>query len=187
LFALFAQSPVRHLKPGETLFRQGEPAGHLYLIQSGRLMMVRGTPAGAWINLHSGCAGELFAEGALFADTYGCHALAGSGGAQIKCCSKETILATAEPALLFALLEKVTRQLHVARTRLELQTIRSAQERTFAYLQILADGKGVVRLERPLYEVASELGLSPESLYRSLRALETQGLLSRDKRQIALT
>lgn len=186
LAPLFARSPARLLKPGEILFRQGEPAGLVFLIQRGRLSMVRATPAGDRISLHSGRAGELFAEGALFMDAYGCDAIAGAAGAQVQSCEKATILATGEPALLLALLETVTRQLHVARTRLELHATKSAAVRALAYLRILADSDKIVRLDRPLSAAASELGLSHESFYRSLRKLESQGLLRRDGKQIAL-
>lgn len=67
LAGLFAAGRRSVLAPGEALFRQGDPADRVFLIERGRVRMVRRLASGGAVAMHTGRAGELFAEGALFA------------------------------------------------------------------------------------------------------------------------
>jgi CRP/FNR family transcriptional regulator, dissimilatory nitrate respiration regulator len=66
---LVALGPVHKrvlLGAGDTLFRQGDRATHLFFVETGQLKMSRPLSAGSIVTLHVARAGELFAEGALF-------------------------------------------------------------------------------------------------------------------------
>jgi len=73
------------------------------------------------------------------------------------------------------------------RTRIEQRNIRSARERVRHYLalNVGADGR-TVELAGTLKDLAAELGLSHEALYRALAALERAGAIKRGKGKIAL-
>ena len=46
--------------------------------------------------------------------------------------------------------------------------------------------QAMIELERPLKDIASELGLVPEVLSRTLTTLKNDGIISRDKRYVYL-
>ena len=114
---LFAACARRSLLPGETLFRQGNPARSLVLIEKGGLRMARHLASGEAVTIHKGRAGELFAEGALFSAAYHCDGVA-SEPAVVAACAKGDMLAVIEasPGLGLELPRRMTQQLHAART-----------------------------------------------------------------------
>jgi len=89
---LFGRRPVRRLARGEPLFRQGEPATAVFLIERGRLRMIRHLASGERITIHTGRMGELFAEGSLFSDVYQCDAIAAEP-TRVRICGKAEMLA----------------------------------------------------------------------------------------------
>jgi CRP-like cAMP-binding protein len=186
----FGEGVSRTLAAGEPLFRQGEPAQSIFLIHAGRVRMIRHLVAGDRITIHTGRAGQLFAEGALFSEFYHCDAVAAEA-ADVRAFAKASFLAAirASPEILLFLLERVTLQLHHTRAMLELRNVRSARERVLMHLQLSATREskgGAVTFDRPLTEVASEIGLTQEAYYRALAALQEQGRIARAGRVIRL-
>jgi CRP-like cAMP-binding protein len=184
---LFGRRQVRKLARGERLFRQGEPAAAVYLILRGRLRMVRHLASGDRMTIHTGRTGELFAEGALFSDVYQCDAIA-AVPTRVRACSKAEMLAAIgdSPSTMLALLEQITHLLHRARAMRELRNIRSAGERVLHHLRLSASKDGTVVFDRPLLEVAQDLGLTREAYYRALAALTRAGAIKRIDRTIVL-
>ena len=73
------------------------------------------------------------------------------------------------------------------RTRIEQRNIRSARERVRHYLALNAGADGrTVALAGTLKDLAAELGLTHEALYRTLAALERSGAIKRGKGKIVL-
>src|SRR6266568_2598178 len=184
---LFRDRPVRRLARGEPLFRQGEPATAVFKIVRGRLRMIRHLTSGDRITIHTGRSGELFAEGSLFSDVYQCDAIAAEP-TQIRSCGKAEMLAAIgdSPSTMLALLEQATRLLHRARTMRELRNIRSAEDRVLRHLHLSASKDGTVLFDRPLLEVAEDLGLTHEAYYRALAKLVRGGEIRRTGRKIRL-
>jgi CRP-like cAMP-binding protein len=185
---LFGRRPLRTLARGEPLFRQGDPATAVFLIGRGRLRMIRHLASGDRITIHTGRTGELFAEGSLFSNVYQCDAIA-SAPTRVRACGKAEMLAAidASPSTMLALLEQVTRSLHHARAMRELRNIRSADDRVLQHLHLSVSKDGAVAFDRPLLEVAEDLGLTHEAYYRSLAALARAGKIKRMGRKIRLT
>jgi len=185
---LFGRRPVRRLSRGEPLFRQGEPATAVFLIVRGRLRMIRHLTAGERITIHTGRTGELFAEGSLFSDVYLCDAIAAEP-TQVRACGKAEMLAAIDdsPSTMLALLQQVTHSLHHARAMRELRNIRSADDRVLQHLHLSASKHGAVVFDRPLLEVAEDLGLTHEAYYRALAALVRAGAIQRTGRKIRIT
>lgn len=139
--------------------------------------------------LHTARAGDLFAEAALFSDTYHCDAVA-AVRSRVRIYPKAPLLAAlrADSALLEAFTAELARRLQALRSRLELRDIRSARERVLQYLSSAAagtDGRDVP-IEGPLQDIAANLGLTREAFYRTLAALEAEGLISRSETLIVL-
>jgi CRP-like cAMP-binding protein len=184
---LFTHRPVRTLARGEPLFQQGAPATAVFKIVRGRLRMIRHLACGDRITIHTGRSSELFAEGSLFSDVYQCDAIAAEP-TQIRACGKAEMLAAinGSPSTILALLEQVTRLLHHARAMRELRNIRSAEDRVLQHLHLSASKVGTVVFDRPLLEVAEDLGLTHEAYYRALAKLASAGAIKRTGRRIRL-
>ena len=185
---LFGRRPVRRLARGELLFRQGAPATAVFLIARGRLRMIRHLASGDRITIYTGRGGELFAEGSLFSDVYQCDAIAAEP-TQVRACGKVEMLAAIgnSPPTMLALLEQITRSLHHARAMRELRNIRSADDRVLQHLHLSASKHGAVVFDRPLLEVAEDLGLTHEAYYRALATLVRSGAIKRTGRTIRLS
>jgi CRP/FNR family transcriptional regulator, dissimilatory nitrate respiration regulator len=188
LLQLFERQPEQSLQARETLFKQGAPVRHVFLLVRGRLRMVRHLAGGRAVSLHTAGAGELFAEGALFSKRYQCDAVADEA-CTVKRVGKPQLQRAIEasPRLALELLERVTRQLHRARTLIELRNIKSANERVLEHLRsLLPPGSDRIEFAQPLLVVAAEIGLSHETYYRCLAELVRNGRITRDGRRIRI-
>ncbi len=180
-------APVRELAGGETLFRQGDAASAIYALETGRVRLIRHTIDDHRVALHTARPGELFAEAALFSDVYHCDAVA-DAASRVRILSKAKLLAAFAHDLELAkrFMAVLARQVMALRTRLEQRSIRSARDRILQHLIMAADEDRTVRLEGRLLDLAAEIGLTHEVLYRTLAALERDGLIARDKDAITL-
>jgi CRP-like cAMP-binding protein len=186
--SLEAGSVVRDLAAGEILFRQGDRAAAIYKVESGRLRLVRRTQDDHLVILHTARRGEFFAEASLFADSYHCDALA-AAPSRIRVYPKATVMAAlrAEPALAEAFMARLAHQLQDLRARMELRNIRSARERVLQYLRLRAGLRGrSIAIEGQLQDIAAEIGMTREALYRNLATLEAEGSLTRLDSEIVL-
>lgn len=171
----------RRLQPGEALFRQGDAAIALYVLETGRIRLLRNLADGATVALHTARPGETFAEAALFSPVYHCDAIA-EAASEVAILAKDRLLATltTDAGVGLELSRLLAGQVRALRARLELRNIRSASERLFAWLALQADGDPpVVRLDRPWLQVAEEVGLTPEAVYRAAASLEREGRIRR--------
>jgi CRP-like cAMP-binding protein len=184
---LFGGRPVRRLERGSLLFRQDEPVTEIFFIVGGRLRMVRNLASGDRVAIHTGCEGELFAECELFANSYQCDAIAVEM-THVRACGKNEMLATLArlPSTMLPLLERVTHLLHRAWAMIELRNIRSADARVLQHLHLSVSQDSTVLFDRPLLDVAQELGLTREAYYRALAALAHAGMIKRAGRKIEL-
>ncbi len=93
----------------------------------------------------------------------------------------------ADPANAMSFLALVAHQVIELRQRLELMKVRSAKERVMLYLDLNAGPDGrTVNLRGQLQDIASELGLTREALYRTLAGLERAGTIERVGTRIVL-
>jgi CRP-like cAMP-binding protein len=186
--AVRAASVDRGLKAGEALFRLGDKTAGFYEIVAGRVRLARVDRAGHEIVLHVAGPGETIAEASLFAGHYHCDAIA-STNAVVRIYPKTAVLAAFEKDRMAAQAFTATlaRQVMNLRTRIEQRNIRSARERVRHYLALNAGADGCsVELAGTLKDLALELGLTHEALYRTLAALERSGAIKRGKGKITL-
>lgn len=185
---LRGRSKLHILGPGRTLFRQGDRAAAIYEVEQGRVRLLRHSIDSPAVPLHTARPGELFAEAALFADRYHCDAVAAIGS-RVRAIPKRALLAAfrRDPAVAERFMAVLAHQIHALRRRLEQRNIRSARERVLHHLVLVADADGrTVTWDGSLMDLAAELGLSHEALYRTLAALEKEGTIVRTRSTITL-
>ncbi len=178
----------RTLPAGGYLFHQGDPAAAVFVVERGRLALVRHAGDGSRVVLHMARAGDSFAEAALFASAYHCDGLAETA-AEVAALDKPAVLEALarDPELAMAMLGRLARQVQTLRTRLELRNIRSASERVWQMLLIAGGGTGTtVTFDQPLKDLAAEIGLTHEAFYRALADLEARGRIRRLRRRVTL-
>lgn len=178
----------RRLERGEALFRQGDAARAVFVVLQGRLALTRHAADGRPLVLFVAQDGDSLAEAALFAQAYHCDAIAQTPAvvAEIPKAPLRRLM-QGDPRIAEALTARLARQVQDLRQRLELRNIRNARERVWQKLQLgpIRDD-GTVIIDRPLKEMAGEIGLTHEALYRSLAALEKAGRIRRRGRTIRL-
>ena len=171
-----------HLGRGATVFRQGDPAVAVYVVESGQIRLSRMAADGATLILHVADAGDSFAEASLSASHYHCDAVA-EADSQVLVLPKAELLTSMrnDPAQGIALALALATQVRDLRTRLELRNVRSATERVLAWLRLQATGNPpCVQMRRSWTLIAAELGLTREAVYRALALLERQGQITRE-------
>ena len=176
----------RRLEAGQALFRQGDATFGIFVVLKGRLGLVRHTSEGREVAVHVATVGESFAEAALFSDVYHCDAVA-AVPSRVAVLPKQAVLKAfaADPAAALGFTARLARQVQTLRSRLENRNLRSANERVHHFL-LLSAKAGEVRFERPLRDVAAEVGLSHEAFYRALAALARQGHITRTGKVIGI-
>jgi len=186
--SLEAGASVRVLAPGDLLFRQGDPAAAIYKVESGRLRLIRRTVDDHLVILHTARRGEFLAEASLFADAYHCDAVA-AAPSSVRVYPKQIVVEAMreDPALAEAFMARLAHQLQELRARMELRNIRSARDRVLQYLRLRAGTHGrSIAVEGQLQDIAAEIGMTREALYRTLATLESEGHLTRTETAILL-
>jgi CRP-like cAMP-binding protein len=178
----------RSLARGEVLFRKDDIAVGIWEIAHGQVQLSRLDPDGREIVLHVAGPGDMVAEASLFSPVYNCDATAVTD-ARVRLFPKGAVLAEfrRDPEAADAFMAMLARELMALRTRLERRNIRSASARVQNYLALHtgADGR-TVSLQGTVKNLAAELGLTHEALYRTLRQLEAVGKIARVKGKIVL-
>lgn len=189
---LFADIPgvlVAELQAGANVFRQGDEAKAIFQVRDGAVAMVRHLADGGLLTVATAGPSETFAEASLFASRYHCDAVARVRTSVLAIPSDAIRLRIgADPSLAVAFAEFMASQVRDLRTRIEILRIKRAPDRVMAWLRWRARGNpAIVEAPDAWSRVSSELGLSPEALYRTLSALEKASCIKRRGRQITLT
>ena len=175
----------RRLRRGEVLFRLGERAEHVFRVRSGAVRLERVAADGSPVTIAVARPSETVGEAALFAAEYHCDARA-ELPTLVESISAERLRRRlqSDAELAVRVIGSLTRQLRDLRAMLELRSSRSARERVLRYFALFGSvaGSGDVSLQT----VAHQIGLRPETVYRTLARLETAGLVERHGRELRL-
>ncbi len=170
------------------VFRKGDVVRAVFLVLDGEVHLSRFAQDGSEIALHRAGRGEFFAEAAVSAPRYQCNAIASRPTTLLAFpVDKVRALLQEDPEFAREWLALVARQLHGARARLERLALKSSAERVLHYLH--TEGKGVrceVVLSGTVKDLARELGLTHENLYRTLARLEREGAMGREDDRLFL-
>jgi CRP-like cAMP-binding protein len=186
--AVRAVGVERRLKAGQTLFRLGNRTAGLYEIVLGKVRLARVDASGRETILYLAAAGDTIAEASLFSPTYHCDAIA-TGDALVRLYPKTALLAAfaRDPKAAQAFMAMLARQIMNLRTRLEQRNIHSARDRIRHYLAVHVGADGMtIALSGTIKDLAGELGLTHEALYRTLSVMAAEGEIERRKGNIRL-
>lgn len=166
LDGLFSGSVVRTLSAGESLFLAGDEVAFVYRVRSGRIALNRTTPQGTALLLQTARGGDVLAEASAYSATYHCDATALEPAAVEAVSRAEfTRVLSSDRELAEAWERRLAHAVQDARMKSEIRTLRTVAERLDAWLS--ANG-GALPPKGHWQELASELGVSREALYREL-------------------
>jgi CRP/FNR family transcriptional regulator, dissimilatory nitrate respiration regulator len=180
---------TRDLQPGQRLFRQGDAATALFVVEAGRLRLARSAIDQQTIALQFVGAGQSAGDAALFSTAYSYTAIAETDARVIVYPKRELVIALREfPELAEAVITRLLEKINSLEISLELKGIRSAHQRLLRYFQFLATSASanVVQLDRTWKTIADELGFTPDTISRALAKLERDRIISRDQQRITL-
>ncbi len=186
---LQVRSRERDLAAGQTLFRAGQRTVGPYLVLSGRVRLARVDRSGRETVLFTADAGDMIAEASLFSSVYHCDAIA-STAAKVRLYPKDAVLAAFKknPDAAKSFMARLAHQVMDLRTRMELRNIKSAHDRVRHYLALHVGADGAtVAVNGTLKELAAELGLTHEALYRTLARMAAKGEIKRFDGKIVRT
>jgi len=173
----------------QTVYTQNDPATLLYVVESGRVRLTRHTVEGRVAVYQIARRGDSFGEADLFEGSYSSNAEA-EIPTRVLAYPKPTLLEALPlyPELAETFIGQLVQRIEALKFRLELRDIRSARERVLRYLRHFAvpPERNRVDLDRPLKDVANDLGLTPETLSRTLTSLVQDGAIARSQRFITL-
>ena len=178
----------RRLIAGQLLFDQGDVAVGVYEVVSGKVRQVRVDPEGRDVVVGIAGPGEMIAEASLFSRTHDCAATAVTN-ALVRLYRKATLLAQLErdPRAALSFMATLVEQILKLRIRLERRSIPSARDRVRHYLTAnVSERERTVSLPSTLKDLAAELGLTHEALYRTLSEMSARGEIARLNGKIRL-
>jgi CRP/FNR family transcriptional regulator, dissimilatory nitrate respiration regulator len=144
---------------------------------------VRTDRSGREAVIQAASAGDILAEASLFSSTYHCDAIA-TTAAIVRLYPKAILLAELrrDSKITLAFAAMLAHQIMTLRTRLERRNIHSARDRVkhFLAVNVGADGR-TVALSGTIKELAADLGLTHEVLYRTLARMEAEGEITRSR------
>lgn len=179
----------------QRLFRPGDRARSVFVVVSGRLQLVRPILGDKLAILQVAGPGSLLGETALFAERYTGAAIAKTPS-HVLAYPKETVLKALRnyADLSEDLAIRLARKIQTLETNIELRDIKTSHQRVLRYLRRIApfsnneaNSETVISLDRPLKEIAEEVGFTPETLSRALIKLEQAGSITRANGSIILS
>ncbi|MHB8066952.1 MAG: Crp/Fnr family transcriptional regulator [Desulfobaccales bacterium] len=192
LEAIFAQLAPQHLqkltaisveislKKGTQLFAPGDPTRGFYVVRAGTIRIYSMSAQGKEIT--QGIAGPLsgFALASPFAETYQCFAEALKDSRLYLIKKKEFLdLVTGDPDFAVAWMRLLSMMVMHLHRRLVDLTLKNPKARIAGYLLLLAELQNSQSLALPVprKELATLLGMTHETFYRSAREMENDGLV----------
>lgn len=182
----------RRLRPGETLFRQGEPSTGVHAVVHGRIALTVRSPRGRERVSDIIGAGRSFGEAIMFLEKPYIVSAKALTDALVLHIAKETVFAELDHNPRFArrIIAALSAKLEASVRELESYALGSASRRFAAWLlrASRAGEAGVATLTLPASKraVASKLNLSAEHLSRILRELADEGLIQVAGRTVSI-
>ena len=160
------RSRLRHFESGRPLFYRGDTVTDMYFVLTGSVLLVRHQSDGSALILQRACPGSILAEASLYSATYHCEAVA-SAATDIRVYAKagfKRMLANS-PEFSNVWASYLAQELQRSRLRSEILSLKTVAARLDAWIAWNggnAPEKGEWKL------LASEIGVSPEALYREI-------------------
>lgn len=176
------------LQAAQSVFRVGAPPRYIHFVEEGAVRLVRHGRQGEEVVLHDARPGEFLAEASLDSARYHCDAVTTLPSVVLRIAKADfqrLLVDDADFARTWMAL--LAAQLRTSRARIERLSLRSAEERIRHLL--LSEGRGSrceLEITGSLKDLARRLGLTHESLYRTLARMEKAGSLERSGSMLRL-
>jgi CRP-like cAMP-binding protein len=172
LSQLFESARARALTAGEALFHQGAEVRDMMLVESGRVDLIRHGATGGRMILQRAGPGAVLAEASAYAAQYHCDGVAAQA-AIVRVVSRSAFLAAlaADPALATTWAAYLAHAVQAARMRAEIRGLTTVAARLEAWF---AAGNRLPPRGH-WQDVADEIGVSREALYRALARAGKKG------------
>jgi len=168
------------LEKGAMLFAPGDPAQGFYVVHNGAVRVYGMSPQGKEITQEIAGRGDAFAVASLFSDAYHCFAEALKDSRLYLIKKKEFLdLVTSDIRFAVEWMRMLSLTVIHLRRRLVDLTLKSPKERIASYISLQAemqDSRSII-LPVPRKELATLLGMSHETFYRSAKELENEGMV----------
>lgn len=173
------------MEAGEQLFRIGDSVHAIFTVINGEVRLIRRARDGTEVVLQRSREG-FFAEASLNSKTYHCDAVVAEKSTLLRLPVQAFRSALAEDAgFRDAWMTHLAREVRKLRAQCERLSLHSAADRVLHYLESEGiDGSVVLTQTRKAW--ATELGLSHEALYRTLKKLQEDALIQIDGNEITV-
>ena len=169
----------RVYEKGEMVYKAGDKGEKLYVIHTGKVKISRFTESGKEQVIRVLGPGEFMGELSLFSSEpvkdYG--EVVERANMCIIDGHKLKELMVKYPSISFKIMEELSKRLERAENLIENINHYSVEKRLAQTLLDLADGKGVIKLEITKKDLASNIGMSQETLSRKLSAFQELGII----------
>ena len=179
----------RTFDKGETVYRAGDGGGLLFVLHTGRVKLYRLTVNGKEQVLRLVEPGEFIGELSLFSSlplTDNAQALETTTMCVLQGDRLRALMAK-YPSIAFKVMDELSRRLEKAENRIEDISLSSVTARVSRALLELSGNKKEILLPMTKGDLASQLGMTQETLSRKLAALQEEGsILLKGHRRIII-
>ncbi len=156
----------RHFESGQSLFCRGDPVTDMHFVLTGTVHLVRYQNDGSALILQRAGPGSILAEASLYSGTYHCDAVT-FGATDTRVYAKASLgeLLAKSPEFSHVWANYLAQELQRSRQRSEILSLRTVSERLDAWI---AWNGGSFPEKGDWKLVASQIGVSPEALYREI-------------------
>ena len=173
------------LKKGEMVYMAGDQGGILFVMHKGRVKISRLNANGKEQVLRVLGPGDFMGELSLFS------ALPHTDNAEVQEASTMCVIDGSKlkelmakyPSIAFKVMDVLSRRLDTAQTLLEVISLNSVEQRLAQALLTLSSGTNEVNLKMSKGDLASQLGMSQETLSRKLSVFQEDGLIKMEGRK----
>jgi CRP-like cAMP-binding protein len=169
----------RSFEKSETIYSAGDGGGTLFVLHTGRIKLFRLNASGKEQVLRLVEPGEFIGELSLFSSlplTDNAQALEATTMCVLQGDRLKGLMAK-YPSIAFKVMDELSRRLEKAESRIEDISLSSVTERVASALLELSGGKKEILLPMTKGDLASQLGMTQETLSRKLSALQEEGLI----------
>lgn len=169
----------RSFEKGEMIYRAGDEGGTLFVLDTGRVKLFRLSPGGKEQVLRLVEPGEFIGELSLFSSlplTDNAVALEPTTMCLLQGKRLKELMAK-YPSIAFKVMDELSRRLERAESQIENISLSPVVKRIASALLELSGGKQEILLPMTKGDLASQLGMTQETLSRKLGVLEEKGLI----------
>ena len=189
------QSLQREYRPGEMIFRPTPHPNSVYLLERGLVRIYRVSPSGTEITFGYVHPGQIFGELAIFSSRPRESYAKTVRTSLVWRLGREAIheVLASHPGIVLAVTRQVGSRMKRIESRIEHLVFRSVPSRVAGILLELAEDLGrreahalVIELAISQEEMATLVGASRQAVNASLRGLEREGVIRRERRRLVL-